>query len=265
MNDYPTPDDILKLVETRRQQMADEQSRELVLAEVNVLPEVPREVYKDEKIERCKDVSRDLREESDCLASPPFGELPPPPLPQVVLGNESGPRELTSRGLTLSGITVQHSKTTKGIKLSITLQKVDQASTGDIISVTAELKRNDRLRELKAYSGDTYEFTRHYQDTIENIRVAGDNARNVCIGRVHNRGKRSAWVANMLVVGTLNQQDHIIHILLYYQNEEYEVHLDLPLTTRQAEMFHTSGRYGNLCSGSTAPTLDSLPTTKYRP
>jgi hypothetical protein len=261
-NPSPTPEDIFAMVERRRQQLSDTNSRELVLAEVNVLPEVPREVYKDEKTERLKDISRDDREESDCLASPPFGELPQLPQPQVDLDNESGPREVSSRDLTFSGVTIQHSKTKSGIKLYITLQQPSERDSGDTINITAELKRTDRLRELKAYAQDSYEFTMLYQGLIEQLK--DPEYRSYCIGRTHQRGKRSSWVPDTLVVAYINEQGQIVSANLHYQDEQYNVQLDQDLSKNQINLFHSTGIYGSISRGNQVPSLLSMPKSKFK-
>jgi hypothetical protein len=261
-NPSPTPEDLLTMVERRRQQLSDTESRELVLAEVNVLPEVPREVYKDKKTERLKDVSRDDREESDCLASPPFGELPPQPLPQVDLGNESGPREVSSRGLTFSGISIQHSKSKSGIKLYITLQQPSEQDSGDTINITAELKRTDRLRELKTYAHDSYEFTELYLDLINQLK--NPEYQSFCIGRAHQRGKRSSWVPDTLVMATMDDQGQITCASLYYQDEQYDVQLDQDLSKNQINLFHATGIYGHISRGNQVPSLLSMPKSKFK-
>jgi hypothetical protein len=261
-NPSPTPEDLLAMVERRRQQLSDTNSRELVLAEVNVLPEVPREVDKDEKTERLKDISRDDREESDCLASPPFGELPQLPQPQVDLDNESGPREVSSRDLTFSGVTIQHSKTKSGIKLYITLQQPSEQDSGDTINITAELKRHDRLRELKACAQDSYEFAMLYQGMRKQLQKDPE-CRSYCIGRAHQRGKRSSWVPDTMVVANMNDQGQITSANLYYQDEQYNVQLDQELSKNQINLFHSTGIYGSISRGK-VPALLSMPKSKFK-
>jgi hypothetical protein len=259
-----TADDILKMVELSRERIAREN---LVIANSPENPffsSDPREVYKDEKIEREKDISRDIREENQTFASHPFGELLPLPQPQVVLGNESGPRELTTRGYT--GISAQHAKTKTGVKVSITVQSEAKAQIGEVWELTAELKRHDRLRELKAYADDSYEFAQMYSETIRSLKeLTPDQGRNICMGRVHDRGARAAWYADILVVGTLNDAGHLIKVLINLEGDEYEIDMDVELSPRQQELYHTGGLHGNLRRAKSAPRLATAKTRPFNP
>lgn len=261
-----TTDEILKMVEASRARLDREN---LVIAdspENAFFSGDPREVYKDKKIERKKDISRDTREETQTFASHPFGEeLPKPqPQPQVVSENESGPRELTTRGYT--GISVQHSRTRSGVKVSLTIQNAQDALAGEVLELTAELKRHDRLRELKSYDADSYEFARLYSETITELKsLTPDQGRNICMGRVHDRGARSAWYADIMVVGTLDDHGRLIRVLVNLEGDEYDIAMDQPLSPRQQEIYHSGGLYGHLKTIRTAPRLSTAKRTPFNP
>jgi hypothetical protein len=242
---------------------------------------LPREVYKEENNKRINYISRSSEEthplevsgETYLLASgtsdhdfvsTSLGEETSKPQDAFV-SKITPPRELTSR--TFTGISAQHNKSKKGVKISITLQTKDDAEQGLVKTLTAELKRHDRIRELKPYEFDTEFFADFYQQAKESIKAEEDPEyrRSVCMGRLHERGKRSAWVANMIVVGMLDANDIITAIKFFYNEELYEIKLDTELSERQLQSYHSGGLYGNLRSIIQAPTLATIKSQPFRP
>jgi hypothetical protein len=269
--------------QTREQILASirngQNPRELVIAKTPEFQQNPREVLKDKKIKRYNNISR-LSEESDlvkvsnetCLlaetSSLPIGQL----TSSISLesgtscqgrgGNVISPRELASRDSVVA-ISVQHSKTQKGIKAMVTIQKASQACVGEIIRLTAELKRWDRLRELKPYADDSDAFSDMYLGAIEHLKeTPAKHRRSYCIGRLHDRGARSAWYADMMMLGILDDQDHLKTVILNIEGEEFEIQMDLPLSDRQS-MFHSQGRHGELKRAKRAPRLSTAPSEKF--
>ena len=273
----------MNLNQTRDQILADitsrQNPRELVIAKTPDFGQNPREVLKDKKIKRYNNISR-LSEESDlvkvsdetCLlaetASLTSGQLTSSNTFESATASpgESGivicPRELTSRD-SVAAISVQHSKTTKGVKAMVTIQTATQARVGEATRLTAELKRWDRLRELKPYADDSDAFADMYLGAIEQLKeTPARNRRNYCIGRLHDRGKRSAWYADMMMLGILDDQDHLKTVMLNIEGEEFEIEMDLTLSDRQT-MYHSQGRHGTLTRSQRAPRLATAPSDKF--
>ena len=195
----------------------------------------PREVYKKENNKKSNYISREEdREErasskvsgETCpLASRPVASVTPLfPLGEESFGQEALVSDITpaiTSSRTFSGITAQHNISARGIKVSITLQQDREAATGAVIQLTAELKRTDRLRELKPYAGDNPFFTEFYQQLKTTIRQDDDAdfKKTACLGRLHERGSRSAWIADMCVFGELDADLHLSRIVFYYDTE----------------------------------------------
>jgi len=211
-----------------------------------------REVFKKQKSKK-ENYSSRLCEELKCYDS--VTSLGLKALnPQTAFSNNNATATTCSREI--AGITAQHVKTERGIKVSLTIQTYQDQPTGEFVSLTAELKRHGRLRELKRYSGDSTVFEQHYIDTINSLKeLTPEEGRYVCCGRIHERGKRAKWFADMMVVGNLNDSNHLDNIILWYGSEEYEIAMTNELTVKQAEGYHTSGIYGEVKTQATAPTL----------
>lgn len=216
----------------------------------------PREVYKDKNIKILNDFSRLSEESNGTCATHAFGEeVSPEGLEGQGQGVMSSAAATTSSRV-FSGITAQHHRTNKGIKVSVTLQKADEAEFCAYIELTAELKRSDRIRELKAYEYDSEDFAEFYHALKESVRT-NPNREHMCIGRLHQRGSRSAWVADMAVVGTLNA-DNVVEQIKFYHDDDYAIEMTQQLTRRQVDLYHSSGLFGNLQRQRQAPTLASL-------
>lgn len=250
--------------------------RDVVLAQPHPVSDFPREVSKEVKIKRSKDISRDLCEDiphvkvstrpvpcPEAVASNPVTSgLSPCSLEetssrQKAFGNVIQPARCRSR---YTGISVQHARTRKGVKLSITLQTADAADLGLCALATAELKRYDRLREVTARDDDSDHFAQYLKTTVEQIRDSQNTC--ACIGRIHERGKRSTWLHDALVVGIL-QDDSVVQALLYLEGEEYLIDLGLELSSRQHTHYRSAGIYGHIVNAARAPRLSDLPLTRF--
>jgi hypothetical protein len=243
-----TTEEILGMIEQSRQQLDTENPRELSTRS--------REQLNNKKIKKQNNVSR-LSEETISLTSSLLSETPLKP--QEAFVSEIAPASSYTRAIT--GINAQHSRTDRGVKIMLTMQTAhDRAECGQI-HLTAELKRYSRLRELKTYRGDSFEFDEHYRNTIQMIKDLGPEAGgSFCVGRLHQRGKRDAWVADMMVVAKVID-DQIQQVLFYYQTEEYAIDMDADMTAQQQQIYHSAGRYGEINTRKPIPTLATLKRT----
>lgn len=285
------PEDIQRLIDARSRELTSRESRELTSRENAFFLQNSREVYKEKKIEilnnssRHEDVDVDGVEVSGetCLlaqrqasvpvaptsSSSPLGETSSPEVRDNV-SQERGvsnhaPRELTSRE-TFSGISVQHAKTTKGIKIFITLQTSDQAAQGTHVLATAELKRYDRMREIKARSDDSPEFNQYLenikQQLTEEAKKNTQIKKSVAIGRLHQRQKRSAWLYDTLALAFF-EGNKMVRVMLYLEGEEYEIVLDKELSRNQVDKFLGLGYHGTIRWNTKVPRLRDLPVVKF--
>ena len=220
-----------------------------------------REVYKDLKSKTYKYVSRDIREETDgtCPSDPLGEDRSPEGFEGQEIGAMMSPPAITS-SRSLSGITAQHQKTAKGIKVMLTFQHRDEAAQCAYVELTAELKRSNRISELKPYADDSDDFAAFYTMAKQAILDEEDveHRRRICIGRLHERGKRAHWVADMLVIGYLTENQTLEDVVYYYGTEEYKIRMDHPMSARQQELYHSNGIYGELKRQRTAPTMATL-------
>ena len=236
----------------------------------------PREVLKEKKNKRNnyfsrsseESVSLEVSEETYLLASGPSDDdfVSERPLGQTAFDSISpAPRELSSRVFT--AISAQHNHTAKGIKVSVTLQTAEDAELGLVKLLTAELKRWDRIRELKPYEHDTDFFAEFYKKSLEDIRTdtAPSVRSRVCVGRLHTRGRRSAWMADMIIVGWLSDLDTLERVLFYYGTEEYDIAMDMPLSPRQSDIYRSAGLWGQIKTAQVRPTLNSIQSQPFRP
>jgi hypothetical protein len=263
-----TTEQILDLVQQARERLSPEQtrelvvantehldsnSRELIIANTEHLDSNSREVYKDLKIKREKYSSR-LSEDTEATLTSSL--LPETPLkPQEAFVNEITPATTSSR---VKGISAQHVKTKTGIKLNVAIQTEQDAEDGMYVELTAELKRHSRLRELKHYEPDDAYFEELYINTINELKaLTPEKGRSVCMGRLHVRGARGHWFANMFVVGQLNDQDQLHTVILHINGEEFEIALDGALSPRQQQLYYNTGIYGSLTTGRPAPRLET--------
>jgi hypothetical protein len=167
------------------------------------------------------------------------------------------PRDVFSR---YSGISIQHVRTDKGVKIAITLQKPEWAAAGACQMATAELKRYDRLREIRARADDSDHFAEYLKNAKQDLQDAAD--RNVCMGRLHQRGRRSQWLYDTLIVAFFSG-DKMQRVMLYLEGDEYIIDLDQELSESQQKFYRAQGRHGDIVSARRVPRLDDLPLVKF--
>ena len=248
-----TTEQLLDLVQKSRERLSPEQTRELVLANETKNASNSREVYKDLKSKIVKYPSRSSEDTEAILTSSSLGLKALKP--QEVFVNDVTPASTSSR---VKGITAQHVKTKTGMKLNVAIQTEADAVNGEYVELTAELKRHSRLRELKKYDSDDGYFEELYMGTIETLKaLTPEEGRNACMGRLHIRGARGHWFANMFVVGKLDDNDVLHTVLLHINGDEFEIILDGILSPRQAELYHNTGLFGSLTKHKPAPRLET--------
>lgn len=188
----------------------------------------------------------------------PLRKTPSSGLSQEVVGSNITPARTTSR---YSGICVQQPKPKAesrrpGLKLAISLQTESMSAKGHLLLLTAELKRYDRLREIKPKIDDSSYFAQLLEQAKREIHAEKD--RTVAMGRVHLRGKRSAWIPNALVVACV-EKDQIKQVVLFLDDEEYAMALDQPITLAQQPLYTASGQWGAIAHpNSHSPTLAEI-------
>ncbi|CAB4153577.1 hypothetical protein UFOVP640_8 [uncultured Caudovirales phage] len=256
-------EEIMSMVANAREQVV---AREQVIADDN-----SREVYKDKKIKRQKYVSR-LSEETESLTSSPLETSSREVSPEGLEGLCSQEKEvsvITPARTTprITGISMQHVRTEHGIKINVAIQDEADAKQGLYSEITAELKRHGRLRELKRYAHDDYEFEQLYIGTINELKeLSPAQGKRIAIGRLHERGVRGKWVANMFVFANLDESGTLVtSALININGQEYEVVLNGELSPNQERLYHSTGIYGNLASTRPAPTLATLKRKTFNP
>ena len=172
-------------------------------------------------------------------------------------GNVISPRDISSR---YSGISVQHVQTEKGVKVAVTLQQPEWTTAGICQLATAELKRYDRMREVKSRAEDSEHFAKYLESAKKDLQDAGN--RSVCIGRLHQRSRRSAWLYDTLMIAFFEGK-HMKQVMLYLEGEEYVIPMDQELSDTQQKFYHTQGRHGSIVSAKSVPRLDDLPLVKF--
>ena len=166
------------------------------------------------------------------------------------------PRELTSRW---SGISVHYVRTSKGVKIGITLQRPEWVAQARTLQITAELKRYDRLREVRALADDS-EFFCEYLAGVKQLLHA-ERDRSACLGRAHQRGARKAWIQDTLVLTHL--RDHTIDsVTIYIEGEQLIVPMNHEMSEQQARVYHSTGIHGHIVFNRRSPRIDDLPTTQ---
>ena len=249
-------------------------SRELQVAEPQTLLELPRELYNNKTIELQNNSSRVISEDDVCeevsvrpapcpeaVASEPVAETTSltsleETASQQAFGNDISAARTTCR---YTGITIQHARTRKGIKLFISLQTADSAELGQIQKATAELKRPDRLREVRATEHDSVSFCDYLEQVKQDIR---EDERTICLGRIHERNKRSHWFVDTVAVAVM--EDQRVHtVILYIEGEYYTVTMDQQPTARQQELYHSVGQWGTIRTIRRAPRIGDLPFVNF--
>jgi hypothetical protein len=244
-----TAEDILHAIQRRQQRTGP--GTEFVIAP-RELTSRPREQLKNTIIEEQNNSSRQESEDETGVQSP-LRKTPPSGRGQEDFGSVITPASSSSR---YSCVLVQHCITGKGVKLAITLQRqaADQTQTA---RVTAELKRYDRLREVKSRLDDSAQFSVFLEETKRTIYDLKQH--EFCMGRMHQRGKRSQWLCDTLAVAQLTPAGQVGQVILNIDHEEYEVRLDGALTQAQRRLYHATGQWGDWRSNrATAPTMNDL-------
>jgi hypothetical protein len=249
-----TAEDILQAIQFKQAKAGPGTAYDITQREVVLT----REVYKDKKIKRQNNTSR-LIDEDEIVSKDLLTSVASPQERPDVFDSNITPARSSSR---YTGITVQHYKTAKGVKLAISLQTAEAAELGGIQQMTAELKRYDRLHEVKGRPDvDDSWFVDHLAQTTADIRTAGNRA--VCLGRPHAHGKRAAWFVNTFVVGVLDG-DCIQQVILNIEGEEYDIALTQPLSEQQAKYYCSTGLFGHIRQGRRgAPRIADIPYTKF--
>ena len=255
MNYDIKPEDILRAIQFKQAKAGPGTAYDITQREVVLT----REVYKDKKIKRLNNTSRQDEDEivsKDLLASAASPQETPC---QKAFGNVITPARTTSR---YTGITVQHYITAKGVKLAISLQTPEGAEHGAVQPMTAELKRYDRLHEVRGRPDvDDEWFITHMAQTIADIKASGNRA--VCLGRPHAHGKRAAWFVNTFVVGVLNG-NCVEQVIINIEGEEFAIELNQPLSDQQTKYYRSTGLYGHIKQGRKgAPKVADIPYCKF--
>jgi hypothetical protein len=231
-----------------------------------------REVYKEEKIKIQNYASRVDRDDEDGekVSARPASEQEAVASNSVAVDFVFSPEEVSDeRGIVIaprdvssrySGISVQHAITPKGIKIFVTIQKPEWAQDGLVQMATAELKRYDRMREVNAREADSEQFA-HYLDNVK-IQLQSSHMKEIGIGRLHLRGKRSAWIYDSLIIAFFEHK-HIARVMLYLEGEEHVIEMNLPMSESQQKFYSSQGRQGTIAKSQAVPRLDDLPLTKF--
>ena len=172
-------------------------------------------------------------------------------------GNVISPRELYTRW---TGISVHHVRVKKGVKIGITLQKPEWQSEGRTLQITAELKRYDRLREVKPMEDDS-DFFVEYITGVKDL-LHSERDKTACLGRAHQRGSRKAWIQDTLVLAYLKESG-IESLTLYIEGEQFNIVMDHEMSEQQARVYHSTGIHGRIVFRRRSPRIDDLPTTQY--
>jgi hypothetical protein len=260
-----TVQSIMAQVATARQRLEEQ---EVTSCNHSLILQSEQEVYKDKSIKVLNYTSCDQDQQEEIVVTPfPVdrkSEVSPEGLgSQGEEANVITPATTTSCSDTITAITVQHCRTTAGIKAVVNIQTAQDAVLGECAAVTAELKRSNRMNQVKKlYGPDSYEFQQMYLETLAQIReLPAQQRKNIAVGRLHQRGQRAAWIADMFMIAYLDQ-DQIQSVYLHANNQEFEIKLDGTLSATQQRIYHATGAYGDLKTSKPAPTLASIKRTR---
>ena len=244
MHDDITAEDILRTINFKQAKQG--LGTQIVIAPRDVTTR-SREQLNNKTIKELNNSSRHS-DADDIGVQSPLRETPKEAVSHQAFGsNDHAARTNISR---YTCVMVQHARTDKGVKLAITLQTAELKK----LKVTAELKRYDRLREVKSRLEDTSVFNNYLEATKRAIYDLKD--KKFCMGRLHRRGKRSQWYCDTLVVGVLTDQGIIDRVVININHEEYEVQLNGQLTDLQSRMYHATGQSGTFQSSQAAPRIE---------
>ena len=239
----------------------------------------PREVYKEKKIkeyisregDRVEQNGLEVSNETYLLAKSPsdITSLKTSSFGQKAFDSITPPASTSSRPYSLAGVGIQHSRTNKGTKVFVSIQTPEDQVHAQVVSLTAELKHYSRVREVKNYQPDSDLFTTHIASNIGTIQQMETELRNqMFFGRLHERGKRSKWFANMFLIA-VKQDTAIIRCILAVEIngviEEYVIVCDKQMSSRQQQAYHSSGYWGEIVTQTqSAPTLQTAVRNKMK-
>lgn len=172
-------------------------------------------------------------------------------------GNVISPREQYTRW---SGISVHHVRTAKGVKIGITLQKPAWAREGRTLQITAELKRYDRLREVRPLEDDSEFFTQYLLGVKEKLHTTKE--KTACLGRAHQRGARKAWIQDTLVLAYLKPTG-IDEVIIYVEGDQFNINMNHEMSSQQSRVYHSTGIHGTIAFNRRSPSIHDLPTTQH--
>jgi hypothetical protein len=203
-----------------------------------------REELNNITIEELNNSSR-VNDEDGMSEQSPLTKTPKGVVSHEDFGSSITPARTTSR---YTGIAVQQpapkaEARRPGLKLAISLQTAAMGLKGQLFLLTAELKRYDRLREIKSKTDDSSAFAQVLEQAKREIHAEQDRA--MCIGRVHLRGKRSAWIPNALVIARVDN-NCICDVILILDDEQYTIKLDQTITPAQRPLYLAAGIAGSI-------------------
>jgi hypothetical protein len=251
---YSTEEILSMVANARHKQSFDLEARE-------VIDLARRE--KHVNIKTYKHISREHdREESDGTSPSdsigPASQKSPEGLEEIVITPSDN---VSSRAY--AGIEAYHVISSKGIKLNLTLQTPADADLGAVVKLTGELKRQKRWREIRPYAGDAEYFQSFVQEIKDQLQTDRPVGHEWCMGRVHTRGKRNAWFANVVVLARI-QDNNITQAKICIEDDIYEIDLDLDLNENQKKYYSAGGRYGVIRSAKSVPTLATAARVLYK-
>lgn len=233
--------------------------------EVMAMPLAALEVPKD----RSQEVRSDIRQvrSQERSQGKPQGEitLERTEAEDTVLGSPREVYSIREDNRYITGITAQHNKTKSAMKVSITIQTIDHINNGTAIELTGELKPSDRLRELTDFECDEVYFKKIINDIKEEIRSQPKEIRQTMfMGRIHERGARATWWADMILVGITNASGVLETLFYYHESDIYQINMDAQLSPKQTELYHSTGLYGRIVTVKPKLTLRNAVAKAFR-
>jgi hypothetical protein len=264
-----TSEDILAYINARRIELEQNSERELSSRDNADFSQSERELYKDKSIKVYKDISRnDYCEENKELPLAPVGEetaeyQEQPKEEELVVA----PTTSTSSRDFITGISVQQS-IAKSVKIFCNIQFAEDASTGEVYPLTAELKPSHRRNEVsKKYEPDSYEFQQFFSETLKSLKeLPAKERKKIYVGRLHKRGIREQWIPDSVMIAYTKtlfvnpQTEYVVveKIYLNVEGDEFTIHMDETLSPEQSKYYLSSGIYGEVKSSKIAPRLRSI-------
>ena len=167
----------------------------------------------------------------------------------------------------ITGISVQHAKIVRknarlsGIKLYINIQTAADSLTGEVIQLTAELKKHTRLREVKWRPDmDSPEFEDILNNAKESVKM--ELGSDGCLGRLHTRSRRDIWYQDSFAIGVWSD-GKIVRAIVYVADQFFEIDMTQPMTANQERYFFSNGVWGTIVNPHrVAPRLMDAPRTR---